>query len=65
MPNVTIDWYAGRTAADKAGVAKGITEAFCKTINCPADAVIIVFHDVPKDSFAKGGKLASETPPAH
>ncbi len=62
MPNVTVDWFAGRTAAQKAEVAKGITDTFCKVINCPAESVIIVFHDLDRDNYAKAGKLASETP---
>jgi len=63
MPFVRVTWWSGRGKEDRLKVAKGITEAM-QSVGIPAQAVSIVFEDVPKDYWALGGELASEQPPA-
>jgi 4-oxalocrotonate tautomerase len=61
MPVIHVEMWAGRTYAQKKDLAKAITEAFVKYTNsAPADTIII-FSDVPKESWAQGGVLSSET----
>ena len=62
MPVVIVEMWDGRTADQKKTVAEGITAVFGK-IGIPAEAVHIVIHDVPKENWAVGGKLASEMKP--
>src|SRR4029453_9382429 len=60
MPNITIQWYAGRTAHKKRGLTQAITEAMVKIGKTTADQVHIVFQDVEKSNWGYNGKLASD-----
>lgn len=60
MPLVTIKIIEGRTAEQKRGIAKDVTEAIVKNIGCPAEAVMIDMVDLKPDNVAQGGKLFSD-----
>ncbi len=60
MPNVTIQWYAGRTPQQKREVVAAITEALVKIGKTTPDQVHIVFQDVEKADWGVNGKLASD-----
>ncbi len=60
MPNVTIQWYAGRTLQQKRELTAAITEAVVRIGKTTPDQVHIVFQDVEKANWAVGGKLASD-----
>ena len=60
MPNITIQWYAGRTNDQKRELTKAITEAVVKIGKTTPDQVHIVFHDVEKSDWGWNGKLASD-----
>jgi 4-oxalocrotonate tautomerase len=60
MPNVTIQWFAGRTPQQKREVAAAITEALVRIGKTTADQVQIVFQDVEKSDWGVNGKLASD-----
>jgi 4-oxalocrotonate tautomerase len=62
MPVVVIEMWDGRTVDQKKTLVEGITETFGK-IGVPAEAVHIVIHDIQKQNWAIGGKLASEIKP--
>ena len=57
MPNITVQWYAGRTDQQK----REITEAMVKIGKTTADQVHIVYQDVEKSNWGHNGKLASDT----
>jgi 4-oxalocrotonate tautomerase len=57
MPLVTIKMFEGRTVAQKRAMAKEVTEALVKTINCKQEAVHIDIVDYKKENLAEGGKL--------
>ena len=59
MPNITIQWYAGRTDQQKRDITAAITEAMVK-IGKTTDQVHIVFQDVEKSNWGVSGKLASD-----
>ncbi|NQW20235.1 MAG: tautomerase family protein [Chloroflexi bacterium] len=61
MPIVNIALYAGRTAEQKAALAKAITKAISETAGVPDSATTIVFQDVEKSNWAVGGVMASES----
>ncbi len=46
MPNITIQWYAGRTQDQKRQLTAAITEAMVKIGKTTPDQVHIVFQDV-------------------
>ena len=60
MPNITIQWYAGRTDEQKRQLVAAITEAVVRIGKTTADQVQIVFQDVEKSSWGVSGRLASD-----
>src|SRR5438552_13682457 len=48
MPNITIQWYAGRTEQQKRQIVAVITDAMVKIGKTTPDQVHIVFQDVEK-----------------
>ena len=57
MPTVIIEADEGRTIEQKRGLAKDITDAFCKNYNLDPQTVTILFHEQKKENRAKGGVL--------
>lgn len=57
MPFVTVSLFAGRTREQKENVAKAITEAFVQHAGSKKDEVQIVFQDVERGDWARGGVL--------
>ncbi len=60
MPHITIELFPGRTHAQKAELARAITEAVVKIANTTPEATQIVFIEVPKEHWATAGVLASD-----
>jgi 4-oxalocrotonate tautomerase len=60
MPNVTIQWFAGRTDQQKRELVSAITDAMVKIGKTTPDQVHIVFQDVEKANWGNQGKLASD-----
>lgn len=57
MPTIRVEWFEGRTQAQKAELARAITEAVVTIANTTPEAVQIVFTDVSKSNWAHAGKL--------
>ena len=60
MSTINIQLFEGRTVEQKRELAKAITEATCKTLQCNPGAVDIIIQDVKKENWATGGKLWSD-----
>lgn len=60
MPIIRIEMWPGRTHAQKAELAKVITDAMVNITNTTPESTIIVFEDIPKDNWAQSGSLASD-----
>jgi 4-oxalocrotonate tautomerase len=60
MPEVYVYAVAGRTAEQKKGLMKDITDAVVKNFGATPDAVMVQIVESPKDSKAKGGIPFSE-----
>jgi len=60
MPNVVIDFLAGRSIEQKREMAKRVTQAIVETINCPPEAVQIIMHEISTEQIANGGILRSD-----
>lgn len=60
MPLVTIKIIEGRNIEQKRGMAKDVTEAICKNIGCPPDAVHIDIVDLKPENIAQGGQLFTD-----
>lgn len=59
MPTVIVHMLQ-RTDAEKKKIVEGITKTF-EELGVKRDAVVVIFHEVQKNSYATGGKLLSET----
>jgi 4-oxalocrotonate tautomerase len=60
MPNITVQWYAGRTPQQKREITAAITDAMVKIGKTTPEQVHIVFLDVEKSDWGVNGKLASD-----
>ncbi len=60
MPIVRVELWPGRTQAQKAELARAITEAVVTIAHTTPEATIVIFEDVAKENWAQGGRLASE-----
>jgi len=60
MPIVRIEMWPGRTHAQKAELARVITEAMVTIAHTTPEATIVVFEDVGRENWAHGGVLASD-----
>jgi 4-oxalocrotonate tautomerase len=60
MPIVRVEMWPGRTHAQKAELAKRITEVVVEVAKTTPEATIVVFEDVSQDNWAVAGTLASD-----
>ena len=60
MPIVRVEMWTGRTHAQKAELARIITEAMVTIAYTTPEATIVVFDDIPKENWANAGVLASD-----
>ena len=60
MPNITIQWYAGRTEQQKREIVAAITDVMVTVAKTTPDQVHIVFQDIEKSHWGVNGKLASD-----
>ncbi len=60
MPNITIQWYAGRSQDQKRQITAAITDAMVKIGKTTPAQVHIVFQDVEKSNWGWNGRLASD-----
>jgi 4-oxalocrotonate tautomerase len=61
MPLIHVEMWPGRTTAQKKQLAKAITDAMVSIAKTTPEATIVIFDDVPKENWAQGGVLSSET----
>jgi 4-oxalocrotonate tautomerase len=61
MPVIHVEMWPGRTRAQKKELAKAITDAMVSIAKTTPEATIVIFSDVPKESWAQAGVLASDT----
>jgi 4-oxalocrotonate tautomerase len=59
MPILTLEMLSGRTEEQKVELAEVLTRETARIAKCTLDDVQIIFSEVPRNSWAVGGKLAS------
>ena len=57
MPMVQVTMLQDRSADQKRDLAKRITDALVEEAGARREAVIVVFQEVSKESYASGGEL--------
>ena len=64
MPIVRVQMWTGRTKAQKAELARVITDAVVNIAQTTPEATFVIFEDISKEDWAQAGILASEAPPS-
>ncbi|HEX78370.1 MAG TPA: 4-oxalocrotonate tautomerase family protein [Dehalococcoidia bacterium] len=57
MPIVRVEMWTGRTKAQKAELARVITEAMVTIAHTKPESTWVIFQDVPKEDWAIAGEL--------
>ena len=60
MPILRVSLWSGRTKAQKARLARALTDTIVEVGEVPAEAVTIMFEELPKENWATGGELHTE-----
>jgi 4-oxalocrotonate tautomerase len=60
MPIVHVEMWEGRTKEEKAEIAKAFADDLMRIFKCREEAITIIFTDVSKENWAKGGTLACD-----
>ena len=60
MPLITVHMYTGRTHAQKAEMARAITDAVVTIAKTTPEATQVIFIEVPREHWASAGILASD-----
>jgi 4-oxalocrotonate tautomerase len=60
MPMIQITMLAGRTAEQKRKIAQRITDVMVEEAGTAREGVNIVFYEVARESYARGGVLISD-----
>jgi 4-oxalocrotonate tautomerase len=60
MPLAQIHMWKGRSKEQKDNLIKEVTDAICKTIDCPSHAVQIIINEVEKEDWGIDGKNCLE-----
>lgn len=63
MPIVTVQFFEGRTIEQKRKIAAALTDVLAETAGCSKDSIEVLFQDVAKSDWAKGGTLFSDMKP--
>ena len=61
MPIVRVEMWPGRTKAQKAELARAITEAMVSIAKTTPEDTTVIFDDVAKENWAVAGMLASNS----
>lgn len=65
VPNVTIEWLAGRTLDQKRKVIAGITDLLVDVADARREAVQVTFVEMTKESWGRGGLLGIDRTDVH
>lgn len=60
MPIIRVEMWPGRTHAQKAELARRITDAMVSIAHTTPEATIVIFDEVAKEDWAVGGIMATD-----
>ena len=60
MPVVHVELWEGRTKEEKAEVARAFADDLIRILKCREESIQIIFTDVKKENWAKGGTLVCD-----
>lgn len=60
MPFITVKMIEGRTPDQKRKIVEGITSVVAEVCGIEADRIHVFLEDMARDTYARGGVLASD-----
>ncbi|TPG04940.1 4-oxalocrotonate tautomerase [Rhodanobacter glycinis] len=60
MPTLHLEMHPGRTLEQKRAFVSEVTRVTAQTLACPPESVDILISEVPRDAWAKAGKLLAD-----
>jgi 4-oxalocrotonate tautomerase len=60
MPTLHLEMHPGRTLEQKRAFVREVTRVTVETLVCPAESVDVVIVEVPREAWAKAGKLLAD-----
>lgn len=60
MPILHLEMLPGRTLEQKRAFVREVTRVTVETLACPPESLDVVITEVPRDSWAKAGKLIAD-----
>jgi len=60
MPILHLEMHPGRTAEQKRAFVSEVTRVTIETLACPPESVDVVITEVPREHWAKAGKLIAD-----
>ncbi|MGN6655785.1 MAG: 4-oxalocrotonate tautomerase [Rhodanobacter sp.] len=60
MPTLHLEMLPGRTVEQKRAFVREVTRTTAETLACAPESVDILISEVPRDAWAKAGKLMAD-----
>ena len=60
MPVLRLEMHPGRTPEQKRDFVREATRVTAEMLKCPPESVDILIQEIPRDQWAKNGKLLAD-----
>ena len=60
MPILRLEMHPGRTPEQKRDFVREATRVSAEILKCPPESVDILIQEIPRDQWAKNGKLLAD-----
>lgn len=60
MPILRLEMHPGRTSDQKREFVREVTRIAVEILRCPPESVDVLIQEIPKNAWAKSGKLLAE-----
>jgi 4-oxalocrotonate tautomerase len=60
MPILSLEMHPGRSPEQKRAFVSEVTRVAVETLSCPPESVDVLITEVPREHWAKAGKLVSD-----
>jgi 4-oxalocrotonate tautomerase len=60
MPILRLEMHPGRSPEQKRAFVSEVTRVAVETLSCPPESVDVLITEVPREHWAKAGKLVSD-----
>ncbi len=60
MPTLHLEMLPGRSVEQKRVFVREVTKVTAQTLACPPESIDILISEVPRDAWAKAGKLMAD-----